>query len=57
MNQSYREDVEQVQQRVHQKSRVLKSAAADKDGLEPNPPVSTHEVTHMLLFQAAFVSH
>ncbi|XP_076201734.1 nesprin-2 isoform X1 [Aptenodytes patagonicus] len=45
MNQSYREDVEQVQQRVHQKSRVLKSAAADKDGLEPNPPVSTHEDT------------
>ncbi|XP_054681925.1 nesprin-2 isoform X1 [Grus americana] len=44
-NQSYREDVEQVQQRVCQKSRVLKSAAAEKDGLESNTPVSAHEDT------------
>ncbi|KAM6069250.1 nesprin-2 [Theristicus caerulescens] len=44
-NQSYREDVEQVQQRVCQKGRVLKSAAAEKDALECNPPVSAHEDT------------
>ncbi|XP_059675230.1 nesprin-2 [Gavia stellata] len=44
-NQSYREDVEQVKQRVCQKSQVLKSAAAEKDGLESNPPVSAHEDT------------
>ncbi|XP_063189611.1 nesprin-2 isoform X1 [Chroicocephalus ridibundus] len=44
-NQSYREDVEQVQQTVCQKSRVPKSAAAEKDGLESNPPVSAHEDT------------
>ncbi|XP_075568151.1 nesprin-2 [Pelecanus crispus] len=42
-NQSYKEDVEQIQQ--SQKSRVLKSAAAEKDGLESNPPVSAHEDT------------
>ncbi|KAM6311325.1 nesprin-2 [Aegotheles albertisi] len=40
---SYREDVEQVQQSVCQKSQVLKSAAAEKDGLESNPPASAHE--------------
>ncbi|XP_065491709.1 nesprin-2 isoform X3 [Caloenas nicobarica] len=39
-NQSYREDVEQIQQSVCQKSRVLKSAASEKDGL-----VSAHEYT------------
>ncbi|KAM9290997.1 nesprin-2 [Morus bassanus] len=44
-NQSYREDVEQVQQSMCQKSRVLKSAAAEKDGPESNPPVSAHEDT------------
>ncbi|XP_065694805.1 nesprin-2 isoform X2 [Patagioenas fasciata] len=44
-NQSYREDVEQVQQSVCQKSRVPKSAASEEDGLESNPPVSAHEDT------------
>ncbi|KAM9652315.1 nesprin-2 isoform 3-T5 [Morphnus guianensis] len=44
-NQSSREDVEQVQQRVCQKSQVLKSPAAEKDGLESNPLVSAHEDT------------
>ncbi|XP_009990126.1 PREDICTED: nesprin-2-like, partial [Tauraco erythrolophus] len=42
-NQSYREDVDQIQQRVCQKSRVLKPAAAEKHGVEPNPPVSAYE--------------
>ncbi|XP_042654923.1 nesprin-2 isoform X2 [Tyto alba] len=49
-NQSYREDVEQVQQSVCQKSRVLKSAAAEKDDLESNPPVSAHEDTGAEMF-------
>ncbi|KAM6445512.1 nesprin-2 isoform 2-T3 [Rhynochetos jubatus] len=44
-DQLYREDVEQVKQRVCQKSRVLKSAADEEDGLELNPPVSAHEDT------------
>ncbi|XP_010138785.1 PREDICTED: nesprin-2-like, partial [Buceros rhinoceros silvestris] len=44
-NQSYREGVEQVQQKVCQKSQVLKSAAAEEGGLESNPPVSAHEDT------------
>lgn len=56
-NQPYREDVEQVQQSVCQKSRVPKSAASEKDGLESNPPVSAHEVTRILSFQAKVVSH
>ncbi|XP_064317024.1 nesprin-2 [Phalacrocorax carbo] len=42
-NQSYKEDVEQVQQRMCQKSQVLKSAAAEKDGLESNPLVLARE--------------
>ncbi|KAM7109858.1 nesprin-2 [Ciconia maguari] len=44
-NQSYREDVEQVQQRVCWKSRVLKSAAAEQDDLESDPPVCAREDT------------
>ncbi|XP_026705487.1 nesprin-2 isoform X2 [Athene cunicularia] len=44
-NQSYREDVEQIQQRVCQKSQILKSAETKKDGLESNPPDSAHEDT------------
>ncbi|KAM6273721.1 nesprin-2-like [Porphyrio hochstetteri] len=44
-NQSYREDVEHVQQRVCQKSQVLKSAAAENDDVESNPPVSAEEDT------------
>ncbi|XP_037249263.1 nesprin-2 isoform X1 [Falco rusticolus] len=44
-NQSYREDVEQVQQRVCQKSQVLKSAAVEKGGLQSNPPVPAREDT------------
>ncbi|XP_075359888.1 nesprin-2 isoform X3 [Mycteria americana] len=44
-NQSNREDVEQVQQRVCWKSRVLKSAAAEQDDLESNPPVCAREDT------------
>ncbi|XP_030338707.1 nesprin-2 isoform X2 [Strigops habroptila] len=44
-NQSYTEDMEQVQQRVCQKSRVSESPAAEKDGLEPNPSVFAHEDT------------
>lgn len=47
-NQSYREEVEQVHQRVCQKSQVLKSG-------DSNSPVSAHEVTHILLFKDAFV--
>ncbi|KAM6130878.1 nesprin-2 [Pterocles gutturalis] len=44
-SQSSKEDVEQVQQMVCQKSQDLKSAAAEKDGLESNPPVSAREDT------------
>ncbi|XP_071413447.1 nesprin-2 isoform X2 [Pithys albifrons albifrons] len=44
-NQSYREDVEQVQQKVSQKSQVLESAAAEKDRLGSKPPVSAYEDT------------
>ncbi|NXC37840.1 SYNE2 protein, partial [Penelope pileata] len=42
-NQAYREDMEQVQQSMCQKSQVLKPVAAEKDGLESNPAVSTQE--------------
>ncbi|NXI70462.1 SYNE2 protein, partial [Anseranas semipalmata] len=42
-NQSYREDMEKVQQSVCQKGQVLKSVAAGKEGLESNPPASAHE--------------
>ncbi|XP_068803435.1 nesprin-2 [Struthio camelus] len=44
-NQSDREDMQQVQQRVCQKSQVPKSVAAEKEGLESTPPVSVHEGT------------
>ncbi|XP_053922750.1 nesprin-2 [Cuculus canorus] len=44
-NQLYREDVEQVQQRMCRKSQVMISAAAEKDGLESKPLVSVHENT------------
>ncbi|NXK56413.1 SYNE2 protein, partial [Chauna torquata] len=42
-NQSYRGDMEKVQQSVRQESQVLKSVAAEKEGVESNPPVSAHE--------------
>ncbi|XP_067151183.1 nesprin-2 [Apteryx mantelli] len=44
-NQSCREDVQQAQQKVCQKSQVLKSVAVEKDGLESKRPVSVHEDT------------
>ncbi|XP_009068906.1 PREDICTED: nesprin-2-like, partial [Acanthisitta chloris] len=44
-NWSCRDDVEQVQQKVCWKTQVLESAAAGKDGLGSNPPVSAHEDT------------
>ncbi|XP_015486173.1 nesprin-2 isoform X3 [Parus major] len=44
-NQSYREDGGQVQQKLCQKGQVLKSAAAEKDGLGLNPPAPAHEDT------------
>ncbi|XP_030307946.1 nesprin-2 [Calypte anna] len=44
-DQSYSEDVEQVQQRLGQKSQLQKSASAEKNGLESNPPVSAHKDT------------
>ncbi|XP_064515447.1 nesprin-2 isoform X2 [Pseudopipra pipra] len=44
-NESYREDVGEVQHKVCQKSQVLESAAAEKGGLGSNPPVSAHEDT------------
>ncbi|KAM6073754.1 nesprin-2 [Chlamydotis macqueenii] len=44
-NQPQREDVEQVQQKVCQKSRVLTSAAVEPDDVESNPSVSAHEDT------------
>ncbi|XP_017663047.1 PREDICTED: nesprin-2 isoform X3 [Lepidothrix coronata] len=44
-NESYREDVGEVQHKVCQKSQVLESAAAEKGGLGSNPPVSAQEDT------------
>ncbi|XP_027529961.1 nesprin-2 [Neopelma chrysocephalum] len=44
-NESYRGDVGEVQHKVCQKNQVLESAAAEKGGLESNPPVSAHEDT------------
>ncbi|KAM4667357.1 nesprin-2 [Amazona ochrocephala] len=44
-SQSYKEDMEQVQQKVRQKSCVPKSSAAEKDSLEPNPSVFAHQDT------------
>ncbi|KAJ7412926.1 nesprin-2 isoform X1 [Pitangus sulphuratus] len=44
-NHSYREDVEEVQQEVCQKSQALESAAAEKGGLGSDPPVCAHEDT------------
>ncbi|XP_042670139.1 nesprin-2 isoform X5 [Centrocercus urophasianus] len=42
-NQSYTEDEEQVQQSMCLKSRVLTPVTAETNGLESDPPVSTHE--------------
>ncbi|XP_054017708.1 nesprin-2 [Dryobates pubescens] len=42
-NESCREDVEQVQQSMCEKTQILKSVAAERDGLESNLPVSAHE--------------
>ncbi|XP_061854786.1 nesprin-2 isoform X2 [Colius striatus] len=44
-DQSYTEDVEQVEQRVCQKSPVLKLTAAEKNGLESNSTALAHEDT------------
>uniref|UniRef100_A0A8C3V6R4 Nesprin-2 n=1 Tax=Catharus ustulatus TaxID=91951 RepID=A0A8C3V6R4_CATUS len=44
-NQSYREDGEQVQQKLCQKGQVLESVAAEKDALGLNPPVPACEDT------------
>ncbi|XP_057272197.1 nesprin-2 isoform X1 [Pezoporus wallicus] len=44
-NQSYKEDLEQVQQKVCQKSCVPESSAAERDSLEPNPSVFAHQDT------------
>lgn len=54
-NPSYTEDEEQVQQSVCLKSRVLTPVTAETNGLEPDPPVSTHEVKQILVFQVALV--
>ncbi|KAM9013927.1 nesprin-2 [Ara ararauna] len=44
-SQSCKEDMEQVQQKVCQKSCVPKSSAAEQDSLEPNPSVFAHQDT------------
>ncbi|KAI1237534.1 Nesprin-2, partial [Lamprotornis superbus] len=44
-NQTYREDGEQVQQKLCQKGQVLEPAAAEQDGLGSNLPVPAHEDT------------
>ncbi|KAL2304033.1 hypothetical protein Nmel_009323 [Mimus melanotis] len=44
-NQSYREDGEQVQQKLCQKGQVLESVAVEKDDLGSNPPVPAYEDT------------
>lgn len=55
-NQSYKEDMEKIQQTVCQKNEILKSVAAEHEGLESNFPVSAHEVNHVLVFRVVFVS-
>ncbi|XP_010710323.1 nesprin-2 isoform X1 [Meleagris gallopavo] len=42
-NQSYTENEEQVQQSVCLKSQVLRPVTAETNGLESDPPLSTHE--------------